>query len=86
MFVGRFVLMALFRPMFWLLRGDMTWREIIFATAAGLRGSVSLILAQAVATDHTRAAYSGVEVTNDLGLLKTFSHQLSYLTSAGCCR
>lgn len=51
MFIVRFVLTALFRPMFRIFLGDLTWRELLFATSAGLRGSVSLILAQAVVTD-----------------------------------
>lgn len=53
MFVVRFVLTAFFRPMFKIFLGDITWRELVFATAAGLRGSVSLILAQAVVTDES---------------------------------
>ena len=51
MFIARFILTALFRPMFKVFLGDISWRELTFATAAGLRGSVSLILAQAVVTD-----------------------------------
>lgn len=51
MFVARFILTALFKPMFKVFLGDISWRELLFATAAGLRGSVSLILAQAVVTD-----------------------------------
>ena len=34
-----------------LLRADMSWPEIIFTTFGGLRGAVSLILAQAVVTE-----------------------------------
>lgn len=51
MFLARFILTALFKPMFKVFLGDISWRELLFATAAGLRGSVSLILAQAVVTD-----------------------------------
>ena len=51
MFIARFILTALFKPMFKVFLGDISWRELVFATAAGLRGSVSLILAQAVVTD-----------------------------------
>ena len=32
-------------------RADMDWREIVFTTFGGLRGAVSLILAQAVVTE-----------------------------------
>ena len=33
------------------MRADMSWQEIIFTTFGGLRGAVSLILAQAVVTE-----------------------------------
>ena len=55
MFIARFVLTTMFRPMFKIFLGDMGWKETTFATAAGLRGSVSLILAQAVVTDEQAA-------------------------------
>ena len=53
----RFALIALFRPLFRLSRQDLPFKEIAFATVAGLRGSVSLILAQAVVIDP--ATHSG---------------------------
>ena len=56
-FMVRFALIALFRPLFRLSRQDLPFTEIAFATVAGLRGSVSLILAQAVVIDP--AARSG---------------------------
>ena len=40
-----------FRPLYKVLRRDMNSRETLFAGLAGLRGSVSLILAQAVITE-----------------------------------
>ena len=46
MFIVRFVLLVAFRPLFKLTRQDLSFREIAFACVAGLRGSVSLILAQ----------------------------------------
>ena len=46
MFIIRFLLLVAFRPLFKLTRQDLSFREIAFACVAGLRGSVSLILAQ----------------------------------------
>ena len=40
-----------FRPLYKVLQRDMNSRETLFAGLAGLRGSVSLILAQAVVTE-----------------------------------
>ena len=40
-----------FRPLYKVLKRDMNSRETLFAGLAGLRGSVSLILAQAVVTE-----------------------------------
>ncbi|BDA42347.1 probable Na(+)/H(+) antiporter NhaH at N-terminal half [Coccomyxa sp. Obi] len=61
-FIVRFLLICLFRPLFRLSRQDLPFTEIAFATVAGLRGSVSLILTQAVVVDPaTRNA--GPEVT-----------------------
>lgn len=40
-----------FRPLYKVLRRDMNSKETLFAGLAGLRGSVSLILAQAVITE-----------------------------------
>ncbi|KAK9789036.1 hypothetical protein WJX73_003859 [Symbiochloris irregularis] len=51
LFAVRFLLILLFSPLFKVLRSQMTFKEIIFATAAGLRGSVSLILAQGLISD-----------------------------------
>ena len=51
MFGVRFLFVLGFAPLFRVLRARLTMMEIIFATVAGLRGSVSLIMAQAVATD-----------------------------------
>ena len=50
-FIVRFLLICLFRPLFRLSRQDLPFKEIAFATVAGLRGSVSLILTQAVVID-----------------------------------
>jgi len=47
MFLIRFLLMAIFRPLFKITRQDLSFKEIAFACVAGLRGSVSLIMAQA---------------------------------------
>ena len=51
MFAVRFIFIAGFSPLFRVLKAKLSMMEIIFATVAGLRGSVSLIMAQAVATD-----------------------------------
>ena len=40
-----------FRPLYKVLQRDMNSKETLFAGLAGLRGSVSLILAQAVVTE-----------------------------------
>ena len=50
-FAVRFFLILIFRPLFRLSNQDLSYKEILFATVAGLRGSVSLILAQAVVVD-----------------------------------
>ncbi len=47
----RLLACAGFRPLYKVLRRDMNSRETLFAGLAGLRGSVSLILAQAVITE-----------------------------------
>lgn len=52
MFAVRFMFILLFSPVFRLLKSKITMMEIIFATVAGLRGSVSLIMAQGLITDH----------------------------------
>ena len=46
----RFALLTAFRPLFRLEGSDLPVRDALFATVAGLRGSVALILAQAVIT------------------------------------
>jgi len=46
----RFLLLTAFRPLFRLEGSDLPVRDAFFATMAGLRGSVALILAQAVIT------------------------------------
>ena len=49
-FALRFALLVAFRPLFRLEGSDLPLRDAAFATVAGLRGSVALILAQAVIT------------------------------------
>lgn len=49
-FALRFLLLTAFRPLFRLEGSDLPVRDAFFATVAGLRGSVALILAQAVIT------------------------------------
>lgn len=61
-FIVRFLLICLFRPLFRLSRQDLPFMEIAFATVAGLRGSVSLILTQAVVVDPSTRS-GGPEVT-----------------------
>lgn len=61
-FIVRFLLICLFRPLFRLSRQDLPFKEIAFATVAGLRGSVSLILTQAVVVDPA-SRNAGPEVT-----------------------
>ncbi|KAK9819620.1 hypothetical protein WJX72_000338 [[Myrmecia] bisecta] len=48
MFAIRFVLLGIFQPLFRVMRSKLSLRDMIFTTAAGLRGSISLILASAV--------------------------------------
>ncbi len=47
----RFALIALFRPLFIASKGDLSFKEAAFVAVAGLRGSVSLIMGQAVVTE-----------------------------------
>jgi NhaP-type Na+/H+ or K+/H+ antiporter len=46
----RFALTAVFRPLYILVKGDINMKETLFVTAAGLRGSASLIMGSAVVT------------------------------------
>ena len=39
------------RPLFWVGKAPLTLRDCVFCASSGLRGSVSLILAQAVVTE-----------------------------------
>jgi NhaP-type Na+/H+ and K+/H+ antiporter len=50
--VVRFVLIILFRPVYIAVGGDISFKETIFITAAGLRGSASLIMGQAVVVEN----------------------------------
>ena len=50
-FLLRFCILIFFRPLFHLTRSDLTFREATFATIGGLRGSVSLIMAQALVVE-----------------------------------
>ncbi|KAL0021928.1 hypothetical protein WJX79_007439 [Trebouxia sp. C0005] len=47
----RFIVIFALRPLFKLLHRDLSTKEIVFASIAGLRGSVSLIMAQAFVTE-----------------------------------
>jgi len=64
-----------FRPLYKVLRRDMNSRETLFAGLAGLRGSVSLILAQAVITED-----KGGDSTSQVG--KTIREEME--KSRGC--
>lgn len=65
-FAVRFFLILIFRPLFRLSRQDLSYKEILFATVAGLRGSVSLILAQAVVVDPATRADDVQTIVSDL--------------------
>lgn len=58
----RYALVALFRPLFILIKGDINNQECIFVTFAGLRGSASLIMGSAVVTQQF-ALYAGTPET-----------------------
>jgi NhaP-type Na+/H+ or K+/H+ antiporter len=77
-FIVRFLLICVFRPLFCLSRQDLSFKEIGFATVAGLRGSVSLILTQAVVVD------PGTRDTDAQGVVR--SHFLSALVAIRTCR
>ncbi len=68
----RGVLIASFTPLIRLLSGsdiDLGWKGVVFATIGGLRGSVSLILAQTVLTLQAESAgdtKKGVRVTSEM--------------------
>ncbi|DBA74298.1 TPA: Son of sevenless 1, variant 2 [Trebouxia sp. C0004] len=47
----RFIVIFALRPLFKLLHRDLSTKEVVFASIAGLRGSVSLIMAQAFVTE-----------------------------------
>ncbi|KAL0054880.1 hypothetical protein WJX82_003714 [Trebouxia sp. C0006] len=47
----RFIVIFSLRPLFKLLHRDLSTKEVVFASIAGLRGSVSLIMAQAFVTE-----------------------------------
>ncbi len=61
-FVIRFVLLILFKPLYWLAKSDLNMREIAFITFSGLRGCVTLIMAQAVVTETTSSGEARVRV------------------------
>lgn len=50
------------RPLYLAVRRDLNMKETIFAGVAGLRGSVCLILAQAVVTEGSSTAGTTAEV------------------------
>ncbi len=83
MFIIRFLFMVLLRPLFWISGMDFNLKEATFATAAGLRGSVSLILIQAVITElhATQSGPDTVPASPPLPLLHYPSH--SYLPCWG---
>ena len=49
---------VLHRPLFWAGRAPLTLRDCLFCAVSGLRGSISLILAQAVVTEVPAAVNS----------------------------
>jgi len=49
--VLRFLIIVAFKPLFWVGKAPLTLRDCLFCAGSGLRGSVSLILAQAVVTE-----------------------------------
>ena len=61
--VVRFALIFLFRPVYIAVGGDISFKETIFMTAAGLRGSASLIMGQAVVVENK----DGAEVREERG-------------------
>ena len=69
-FAVRFLLILVFRPLFRLSRQDLSYKEILFATVAGLRGSVSLILAQAVVADPVLKADDVQTIVSALSIMK----------------
>lgn len=62
-FVLRFVLLLACTPLYWLAKTRLSMREMLFITFTGLRGCVTLIMAQAVVTETTSQA-SGKTVCN----------------------
>lgn len=64
----RFLLLVGFRPLFILEGSDLPVREAAFATVAGLRGSVALILAQAVITSDFTATPAQAKVRAEIVL------------------
>ena len=87
-FAVRFFLILIFRPLFRLSRQDLSYKEILFATVAGLRGSVSLILAQAVVVDPATRADDVQSIVSALPLLAAACGPsclwVGLLTSAAC--
>lgn len=58
------------RPVFWAGRAPLTLRDCLFCSVSGLRGSIALILAQAVVTEVPAAVNS----TALVGLLRDCIH------------
>ena len=63
------------RPLFWAGRAPLTLRDCLFCAVSGLRGSISLILAQAVVTEVPAAV-------NSTALVRVFRCSETLPTSA----
>ena len=61
-FVLRFLLLLACYPLYWLAKARLSMREMLFITFSGLRGCVTLIMAQAVVTETTSSTSSGKKV------------------------
>lgn len=57
------------RPLFWAGRAPLTLRDCLFCAVSGLRGSISLILAQAVVTE-VPAAVNSTALVSDNNMLQ----------------
>jgi hypothetical protein len=72
----RFVLTIAFRPLFILTKRDLTFVDSAFVTMAGLRGSVSLIMSQAIVTE--------TELSNPDYLVRSRREAAGQLQSCSC--
>lgn len=68
MFLARAASIAFFKPLFDCAGSGMSWGVVLFTTFGGLRGAVSLILAQILVLDQEKKVLSSRHITAEIAL------------------